>query len=68
MSNQIQIDHSWGDLEEGETSVMNLRDTNVLKGDSDGKLVFENIDLKAYLGRRFFTIDSRPSWSRLFYG
>jgi len=47
MSNQIQIDHSWGDLEEGETYVMNLRDTNVLNDDSDGEVVVENSNLQS---------------------
>ena len=44
MSNQIQIDHSWGDLEEGETYVMNLRDTNVLNEDEED-VVVENPNL-----------------------
>ena len=47
MINQIQIDHSWGDLEEGETYVMNLRDTNVLNDDSDGEVVVENANLQS---------------------
>lgn len=47
MSNQIQIDHNWGDLEEGETYVMNLRDTNVLNEDSDGEIVVENANLQS---------------------
>lgn len=47
MSNQIQIDHNWGDLEVGETYVMNLRDTNVLNEDSDGEIVVENANLQS---------------------
>lgn len=47
MSNQIQIDHSWGDLEEGETYVMNLRDANVLNDDSEGEVVVENANLQS---------------------
>lgn len=47
MSNQILIDHSWGELEDGETYVMNLRDSNVLKDDSDGEIVIENPNLQS---------------------
>jgi len=47
MSNQIQIDHSWGDLEEGQTYVMNLRDANVLNDDSEEEVVVENPNLQS---------------------
>jgi len=46
MSNQIKIDHNWGDLKEGQTYVMNLRDTDVLNEDSE-ELIVENASLQS---------------------
>jgi len=45
MSNKLKIDHNWSDLREGQTYVMNLRDTNVLQDDSDEEVVLENTNL-----------------------
>ncbi len=47
MSNKLKIDHNWSDLREGQTYVMNLRDTNVLQDESDDEVVLENTNLQS---------------------